>query len=159
MAKDPSAASPMGCALKYLTGKDRTVHEMQVYLDGKDFGEADVDATVARLIETGLLNDVRYAEMFVETRLNTKPVSRAHLYRQMLEHGLEKSVIEEALAAVDSETEYRNAVEVAKKYVRQYRSQEEEKLRERVLSRVLSRGFSYDAARQGFEQAMQEEET
>ena len=66
--------SPMDYAMKYLTAKDRTVSEMQAYLDEKDFGEADVDATVARLTELGLLNDARYAQRFVETRTASKPI-------------------------------------------------------------------------------------
>ena len=74
--RDQKPLSPMEYAMKYLTAKDRTVSEMQTYLDGKDFGEADVDATIARLMELGLLNDARYAQRFVETRLATKPISK-----------------------------------------------------------------------------------
>ena len=74
--------SPMEYAMKYLTGKDRTVSEMQAYLDGKEFGEADVDATVNRLLELGLLNDERYAQRFVETRLASKPVTAVKFARQ-----------------------------------------------------------------------------
>lgn len=158
MAKKPSERSPMGYALHYLTVKDRTVREMRTYLDGKDFGEADVDATIQRLLENGLLDDARYAKAFVETRLNTKPISRAHLYRQMLEHGLSKTDIEAALETVDGETEAQNAATVAAKYVRQYRIRGEENLRERVLTRLVSRGFSYEAARRGLETALLEED-
>ena len=60
MKKQTGASmSPMDHALKYLAVKDRTVSEMQTYLDGRDFGEADVDATVERLKELGLLDDRR----------------------------------------------------------------------------------------------------
>ena len=61
--------SPMDYAMKYLALKDRTVSEMQTYLDGKDFGEADVDATVERLIELRLLDDRRYAQAYVRAHL------------------------------------------------------------------------------------------
>ena len=77
--QQPKALSPMEYAMKYLTARDRTVSEMQAYLDAKEFGEADVDATVARLMELGLLDDGRYAKRFVETRLASKPISRRHL--------------------------------------------------------------------------------
>ena len=77
----PKSLSPMEYAMKHLAIKDRTVSEMKAYLDGKDFGEADVDATVARLLELGMLNDARYAQRFVETRTASKPISRRHLIR------------------------------------------------------------------------------
>ena len=94
--------SPMDYAMKYLTLKDRTVSEMQAYLDEKDFGEADVDATIARLQELGLLDDRRYAQRFVETRLASKPVSRRHLYEQMKGHGISEEYIREAGKDKDS---------------------------------------------------------
>ena len=90
----PKTLSPMEYAMKYLTVKDRTVSEMQKYLDGKDFGEADIDAAIARLIELGLLNDARYAQRFVETRLAAKPVSKRHLYEQLRGHGVGTAEIE-----------------------------------------------------------------
>ena len=150
--------SPMDYAMKYLTLKDRTVSEMQAYLDEKDFGEADVDATVERLKELGLLDDRRYAQRFVETRLNTKPVSRRHLYEQMKGHGLSEEYIREAMELADGDTERENALSVAKKYARQFASLEPEKRRTRVLSRLEARGYSYDVSRQATEEALSEED-
>ena len=149
--------SPMDCAMRYLTARDRTVSEMQTFLDGRDFGEADVDATVERLKELGLLDDRRFAQRFVETRLAAKPVSRRHLKEQLKGHGLCDADIEEALALADDETERENALAVARKYARQYSALEPEKRRERVLLRLQSRGFSYDAARNAAETALSEE--
>ena len=150
--------SPMDYAMKYLTLKDRTVSEMQAYLDEKDFGEADVDATIERLRELGLLDDRRYAQRFVETRLATKPVSRRHLYEQMKGHGIAEEYIREAMELADVETERENALSVARKFARQFASLEPEKRRTRVLSRLQARGYSYDVARNALEQALSEED-
>lgn len=150
--------SPMDYAMKYLTLKDRTVSEMQAYLDEKDFGEADVDATIERLRELGLLDDRRYAQRFVETRLATKPVSRRHLYEQMKGHGIAEEHIREAMELADVETERENALSVAHKFARQFASLEPEKRRARVLSRLQARGYSYDVARNALEQALSEED-
>ncbi len=151
--------SPMEYAMKYLTGKDRTVSEMQAYLDGKEFGEADVDATVNRLLELGLLNDERYAQRFVETRLASKPLSRRHLWEQLKSHGVDDAYINAALDAVDTDGEAENARMIAVKFARQFSSLEPEKRRERVLSRLIARGFTYDVSRKALEAALSEEET
>ena len=150
--------SPMDYAMKYLTAKDRTVSEMQAYLDGKDFGEADVDATIERLKELRLLDDARYAVRFVETRLATKPVSRRHLIEQLRGHGLSETDIEEALSSISDDTEQENARSVARKFARQFASLEPDKRRERVLNRLQARGFSYDAARRALDAALSEED-
>ena len=150
--------SPMDYAMKYLTVKDRTVSEMQAYLDEKDFGEADVDATVKRLKELGLLDDRRYAQRYVETRLNTKPISRRHLYEQLKGHGVPEAFIREAMELADPENERENALAVARKFARQFASLEPEKRRMRVLSRLQARGYSYDVSRQAAETALSEED-
>lgn len=154
----PKSLSPMEYAMKYLTAKDRTVSEMQAYLDAKEFGEADVDATIARLTELGLLNDARYAKRFVETRLATKPISKRHLFEQLKGHGLSDTDIRAALDTVDAEDESENALAVAEKYLRQFRTLDPEKRRERVLSRLIGRGYSYDVSRKAYEQALLKED-
>ena len=155
----PKSLSPMEYAMKYLTLKDRTVSDMQTYLDGKDFGEADVDATVARLVELGLIDDARYAKRFVETRLAAKPVSRRHLREQLKAHGVSDADISAALDSVDAADETENARSVAIKFVRQFRELEPKKRRERVLSRLISRGYGYDTAMRAYEEALAEEDT
>lgn len=152
------ARSPMDYAMQYLTAKDRTVREMQAYLDEKDFGEADIDATVERLTELGLLNDRRYAQRFVETRLATKPVSRRHLYEQLKGHGLSEEYIREAMELADADTERENALSVARKFARQFANLEPDKRRMRVLNRLEARGYSYDTAREALEAALSEED-
>lgn len=154
----PKSLSPMEYAMKYLTLKDRTVAEMQTYLDGKEFGEADVDATIERLLELGLLDDARYARRFVETRMASKPISRRHLRDQLKGHGIADAEIEAAMQTVEDTDEEANARLIAKKFARQFETLEAQKRRERVLSRLIARGFSYDAARKAYEAALSEEE-
>ena len=154
----PKSLSPMEYAMKYLALKDRTVSEMQTYLDGKEFGEADVDATVERLLELGYLNDARYAERFVETRLASKPISRRRLWEQLKGHGVPDAEIEAALETVEDRDETENALAVAGKFARQFRDLEPDKRRERVLSRLISRGYTYDVARKALETVLSEED-
>lgn len=156
--REQKSLSPMEYAMKYLTVKDRTVSEMQAYLDTKEFGEADVDATVERLKELGLLNDARYAQRFAETRLASKPISRRRLWEQMKGHGLSDADIEAALGTVGDDVEEENANAIAQKFVRQFHALEPEKRRERVLSRLIARGFSYDVARKALESALSTED-
>ena len=160
MKQEPKKSlSPMEYAMKYLALKDRTVSEIQTYLDGKEFGEADVDATVNRLIELGYLNDERYAQRFVETRTAAKPISRRHLYEQLKGHGISEETVRAAMEALEPEDEESNARAVAEKFARQFQSLEPKKRRERVLSRLIARGFSYDVAQKAYEWALAEEES
>ena len=159
MKELPKNLSPMDYAMRYLVTRDRTVQEMQTYLDQKDFGEADVDATIERLKELKLLDDERFAIRFVETRLATKPISRRHLYEQLKGHGLSEEHINAALALADDGTEAENARSVAQKFAKQFAVLDPQKRRERVLLRLQARGYSYDVSRRAVEEALNEEDT
>lgn len=152
----PAAMSPMDAALSYLTGRMRTVREVEDKLDDLQYGEGDILTTVARLKELNLLNDGEYAREFVRSRLATKPVSRQKLYMDLRAHRVPEELIEAALNELPEETEADNALEVAKKYWRQMSALEEPVRRERVLRRLTSRGFSTEASLAAIRQAAEE---
>ena len=138
--------SPMDAALSYLTGRMRTVREVEDRLDELQYGEGDILITVERLKELNLLNDEEYAREFVRSRLATKPVSCQKLYTDLRAHHVPEELIEAALDALPEETESDNALEVARKFWRQMSGLEQGARRERVLRRLMSRGFSTEAS-------------
>ena len=79
MARVKQGQSAYDAALDYLTPKDRTQREVENYLDERNYSEIEVINTIERLKDNGLIDDERYAKRFVETRLNTKPISRQKL--------------------------------------------------------------------------------
>ena len=149
--------SPMDAALSYLTGRMRTVREVEEKLDDLQYGEGDILATVERLRELNLLNDQEYAREFVRSRLAAKPVSRQKLYLDLRTHKLPEELIEAALNDLPQDTEANNAREVAKKFWRQMSGLEESVRRERVLRRLMSRGFSTEASLAAIREAAEEE--
>ncbi len=136
----------MDAALSYLTGRMRTVREVEKKLDSLQYGEGDILVTVERLKELNLLNDEAYAREFVRSRLATKPVSRQKLYLDLKGHKVPEELIEEALNELPADTEGNNALAVAEKYWRQMSALEKSVRRERVLRRLMSRGFSTEAS-------------
>lgn len=151
---DGQARTPMDIALKFLTARSRTVREVERHLDEHQFGEFEVQQVVDRLQALSYLDDQAYADEFVRSRLSTKPLSRNKLKGQLLQHELPSSVIEQALSAIDDETEWKNAKSIAEKYARQLSRYEEEELRERLMQRMIARGFSYDIARRAIDEAI-----
>ena len=157
-SSDESGRTPMDEALRFLSARARTVREVERRLDACEYGEVEVYETVERLKDLGLLNDAAFAEQFVQTRLSTKPVSRAHLREQLMQHEVDRDALEQALLLVDEETEAGSAVAVAAKYARQGARLPEDEKREFVLKRLMARGYGYDAARNALEQALSGED-
>lgn len=136
--------SAYDAALYYLTPKARTVREVENMLDEGDYSEIEIMQTIERLVAAGLLNDEKYARDFVETRLNTKPVSRKKLREQLEGHFIETHIIDEALESVDADTELDNARAVGEKFFRQFEKLDMDERLKRVSSRLMSRAYSYD---------------
>ena len=153
----PAAVSPLDAALSYLTGRMRSVREVEEKLDDLQYGEADILATVERLKELNLLNDEEYAREFVRSRLATKPVSRQKLYLDLRGHKIQEELISLALDELPEETESDNALSVAQKFWRQMSALDEPVRRERVLRRLLSRGFSTEASLAALRRIAEEE--
>ena len=131
-------------ALHFLTPKARTVREVEDHLDECDHSEMEIFETVERLKNAGLLDDAKYAADFIESRLNTKPVSRMKLREQLAAHFIDPAIIDSALECVSDEGELENARAVAEKYYRQFEGLEPAERLRRVGLRLASRGYGYD---------------
>ena len=136
--------NPMEYALRYLGNRARSVREVEDYLDGKQFGESDIMATVDRLLEVGYLGDEKFAAEFVESRLRTKPFSRNALLRQLLERKVSKDIAKAAIAEISDEDELKNCYAVMEGFWFSLSGLPQADRRRRVCSRALARGFGYD---------------
>ena len=152
--KTAEGISAYETALNFLTPKARTVREVELKLDEGNYSEGEIMQTVERLAEAGLLDDEKYARDFVETRLNTKPVSRFRLEEQLKGHFVPSDIIESVLDGLGEGLELNNAVQVAQKYLRQFEKieDENEKLR-RVYTRLRTRGYSHETIMNAIEEA------
>ena len=146
----------MDAALRFLGSRARTIREVERHLDACQYGEVEVYDVVERLKDLNLLNDFAFAEDYIQTRLATKPVSRARLSEQLRALEIDEEALDRALTLVDDEQEAQSAARVAGKYTRQYASLPEQERTELVLRRLLSRGYGYDEARAALKAALEE---
>jgi regulatory protein len=87
-------------AVRFLTRRDYARRELSERLSTRGHGRAAIDAALERLDELGYLDDTRFAEQFVRSRIErgAGPVKiRAELSRR----GVESEVCERALAGAD----------------------------------------------------------
>lgn len=131
-------------ALYFLTPKARTVREVENHLDECDHSEMEIFEAIERLKNAGLLDDQKYALDFIESRLNTKPVSKMKLREQLIGHFIDQEIIDNALNSVSDDAELKNARAVAEKYFRQFEGLEPSERLRRVGLRLTSRGYGYD---------------
>lgn len=114
--------------------------------EGLSFTSTEVDETVKkvidRLFELKYLDDDRYAEDYVNDRVQFKPRGKFMLRQELKMKGIDKDQIEKVVEDVD-ESKMTNAL-LEKKMTR-WETQPLNKQREKAFRFLASKGFSPDA--------------
>jgi regulatory protein len=102
-------------ALRKLTARACTRHELDQALQTKKVPRAEIDAVLDRLEEVGLVDDASFAAEWVTSRQQRRHLSRRVLRRELQAKGVERSEIDSALDHVDLDAELRSARELVER--------------------------------------------
>jgi regulatory protein len=134
----------------YLAHRPRSEAEVRLRLRRAGFAEETIAATVEALVAQGLLDDRRFASLWVESRATFSPRSQRMLAAELRRKGLDRERIEEALGASETD-ETALAVEAGRKRLRAFASLDEETFRQRMGGHLTRRGFAYEQVRSAIE--------
>lgn len=130
-------------ALKLLNYRPRSEEEIRKNLKEHGFPEPVIEATVERLRNSGLVDDIRFARSWVENRNEFRPRSRRALAFELKRRGISGQALESALEDTDdSEMAY----QAAQKQARKLEGLEWADFRTKMLAFLARRGFSYENA-------------
>lgn len=127
-------------ALLLLSYRARTEAELRRRLQQKGFSSEAIAAVLAKLAELGLLDDARFAQEFVQDRVNIGHKGRWRVRLELLRRGVCPERIEEALKTVPDEKEA--ARRVVEQCSRRYAGLEPAVRRRRLYGLLARRGFS-----------------
>jgi regulatory protein len=152
LQKTEALAGARSTALRFLGSRPRSTREMRNKLREKEFTGEEIDRTIADLTASGLLNDTEFARMFIRNAMALRPLGPAALKRKLLLLGVEKGIVEEAIAeTLGAEGAEDAAAEVARKFLRKARmarkDESSEKLRQRLSAFLARRGFGWETIR------------
>jgi regulatory protein len=127
-------------ALRYLDYRPRSQAELKQRLARRGFDGDTIEATLARLKELGLVDDLAFARFWQENRQAFSPRSRWLVRRELKQKGVADEVIERVLANIDDEdSAYQAAIAKAHKLpLADY-----EGFRRRLGEYLKRRGFGY----------------
>lgn len=98
-------------AEEFLSYRPRSISEVRQNLLKKEVTETVVEQVLANLGERGLLDDLAFAQYWIDQRESFKPRSPFALRQELREKGVESAVIEEALEEIDKLESARRAAE------------------------------------------------
>jgi regulatory protein len=86
--------------LHLLGRRELSVAECRTRLADKEHPEDEIDAAIARLIETRALDDQRVARAYARTSINLKGRGRLRVQRELQHKGISQDIAAEAVAEV-----------------------------------------------------------
>lgn len=130
-------------AFHLLSYRERTIKEMRDRLKKKDFPTEVIEKVITYLLEKDYLNEQRFAEMWIRSRINHHPRGRKLIYKELKDKGVEISIINSALDAyLSREKELEMAVYLMNKWLR--RRKEEDSSSYKLKNYLARKGFNYD---------------
>ena len=133
-------------ALQLIARAEQCVNGLHRKLKKRGFEKADIEAVIEQLCEAGLLDDRRFARLWLESRINSRRTSPWRLLVGLCNRGIDRDDAEAALREVlDEEAELR----LLQRYAEKLQSQN--KLQQSLHYRLKSEGFSSRAIRQLYE--------
>lgn len=129
-------------ALKFIGYRMRSVAEVKDKLKDSGFTEEEIAEVVDRLRLNSLINDERFAEAWVENRVEFRPRSHRALSFELRQKGVPEEVIDETLENAISDEEL--AYLAATKQYRKYKDLEWPDFRRKMGAYLARRGFAYN---------------
>ena len=138
-------------AYAYLNRRERTVEELRAQLERKGIAPPLADAAVATIADQGMIDDERYARLFVADKRNLEQWGNDRIMRGLVAHGIDRRLAQAALAEADGEvgggepeSELDRALAVLQR--RFPTPPEDRRERERALGVLLRKGYESEIA-------------
>lgn len=131
-------------ALSFLGYRPRSRVEVVQNLRAKGYDEAVIEQVVAQLVQQNYVDDAAFSQFWVENREQFRPRSARAIRHELQQKGVERSLIDDALANLDEDEAAWAAVEPK---LARWQGLGEAAFEQKIAGFLARRGFSYDVVR------------
>ncbi|PID53205.1 MAG: recombination regulator RecX [Micrococcales bacterium] len=140
--------------LQRLSAAPRSRSELAQTLARRGIPDTAVTAVLDRMQDVGLVDDVRYAEAWVQSRHAGRKLGRRALAAELRRKGIDDDVARRALAQVDAEGEFAAATDLVRRKLRSMGSLSPEAKMRRLAGLLARRGYGAELSRQVIRDAL-----
>lgn len=159
--KEASPGDPVEQAraicLRLLTGTPRTRKQLADALRKREIPDDAAEEVLSRFEEVGLINDSAFADAWVESRHHGRGLARRALAQELRTKGVDSTLIDAAVAQLDSEQEETTARELVARKLRSTRGLDRDKRLRRLAGMLARKGYPEGMALRVVRQALEEE--
>ncbi|MBL7130636.1 MAG: regulatory protein RecX [Candidatus Omnitrophica bacterium] len=124
--------------------RPRSEYELRSRLLRKGYDKEIIDLTIAELSRIGLIDDLAFAKLWVESRIK-KPLGINRLYFELKIKGVDKDIIEQVINEYGSTQKEEEIVrDLLKQKLKRLANLDKKKIKNRLWGFFLRKGFSKD---------------
>lgn len=145
-------------AVRALMRRAHSVHEMKKKLERRSNNKLLVQLVMARLKESGMIDDARYAKQFARQRTESRKQGKFRIARDLRTRGIPDRHIEAALEETAKSTDEGGMVrQRIERKLRSFRGEIDEKKMASMYGSLLRAGFSADVVRRELKAVVKED--
>ncbi|WP_274361389.1 RecX family transcriptional regulator [Paenibacillus thermotolerans] len=125
--------------LRWLGSRQRTEKEIKRYLNRHKYEAAIVDEVIAKVRAQGYVDDERFSQTVAEERLVSHGKGKNWIRQELLQKGVDRSIVQTTLTQIDEEAELASATDIARKRWRTMGHKGDPREAKRKLTAFLAR--------------------
>ncbi len=145
MEREELSSKAWNALLFFLKSRERSEKEIINKLKSKEFSDKVIEATLIKGKELNLINDQRFAEMWVRERAKFNPKGKRALQMELRQKGIGDDVLQEVFAEnMSTETEESLARQAFEKKSRIWNDMTDRKQKEKMVRYLAGKGFGWE---------------
>lgn len=132
--------------LRKLDARAHSRDELARALEGKEVPSPVAERVLDRFEELGLVDDADFAARWTASRHGARGLSRRAVGEELRRKGVEREVIDSALAQISEDDELEAATDLARRKWRAGAGVPQDRLTRRVLAALARKGYGPDQA-------------
>lgn len=140
---------------RFLSRSEHSAQQLRLYLAGRKYLEEVIDGTLEWAERNGLVDDRRYASIFIRSHSTTSPMGNFRIRMELKKRGIHDSITDELLSEREENELYRSLVKTVSL---KYGHLKKETAIRRASAYLQRRGFRYELIGRIIEEALQYQE-
>jgi regulatory protein len=126
---------------KYCAYQERCVKEVRDKLKTFDIAEEDKTKILDYLLDNRFVNDERYAKAFVRGKVNQSGWGINKIRFHLIQKGIDKDIIDEALVQTDEEVYRQRLIEILKTKAKTIKAASDFEKKRKLAAYAMQKGF------------------
>ena len=126
---------------RYCAYQERCVKDVREKLKTFDIAQEAKDEILDYLLDNRFVNDERYAKSFVRGKVNQSGWGLNKIRFHLLQKGIDKDIIDEALGQTDDETYRQRLIDILKVKAKTVKAETDFEKRRKLAAYAMQKGF------------------